>query len=443
MRHLSALRELRVFTLLWVGQLISGLGSSLSGFAFGVWVFQKTGSATLFAVTTFAYVLPFALLAPLVGVLVDRWDRRWTMFGADVGQVCITMVIIMLLFRGQLAIWHVYIANVAGAILGSFHGAAYGASIVLLVPKQHLTRAAGLGQINNAVCRLVAPLLAGFLVSVIKLEGVVFIDLFTFLIAITTYLLLPIPRPTDTNEHQQGKGAFWQEMRFGWQYLLARPGLLGLVLMFALLNFFVAAASILTVPMVLSFAKPDAVGMVLAAGATGLLASGSLMSTWVGPKRRMEGALGLLTLGGFGLILAGWQPMIALIAAGRFLSTLAFAGSGALATVIEQRKVAPEVQGRVFGVEGMIALFFEALAYPIGGFFADHIFEPLMTSRGRLALILEQGIGMGPGRGMGAMNILMGVCAVALALLGYLHPRIRCVEHELPDARADNITQVK
>lgn len=436
MRHQLALRELRVFTLLWFGQLISGLGSSLSGFALGIWVFQKTGSATLFAVTTFAYVLPFALLAPLVGVLVDRWDRRWTMLGADGGQVCITLALLTLLHHEQLAIWHIYLANLVGAIFGTFHGAAYGASIVLLVPKQHLSRAAGLGQINNAVCRLLAPLLAGFLVTTIKLEGVIFIDLLTFLSAIGTYLMLSIPRPTGALECHRAKGAFWAELRFGWQYLWARPGLLGIVLIFALLNFFVNVAGILTIPMLLSFAKPDAVGMVLAASATGLLVSGSLMSAWGGPKQRMRGALGFLALGGLGLMLAGWRPVTTLIVAGRFISALAFSSSGALATVVEQTKVAPALQGRVFGAEAMIALFFEALAYPSGGFLADHFFEPLMAQHGVLALRLGQSIGTGLGRGMGLINILMGLGVLALALLGYLHPRIRFVECELPDAES-------
>jgi len=297
-----------------------------------------------------------------------------------------------------------------------------------------LPRAAGMGRINNAVCRLVAPLLAGFLVIAIGLEGVVLLDLITFLVAISTYLMLPIPRPPASPAQPEGKSSFWQDLRFGWHYLLARPGLLGLVLIFALLNFFNGVAIILTVPMVLSFAKPDAVGTVLAVGAIGLLVSGSMMSTWGGPKRRMNGSLCLLALGGFGLMLAGWQPLIWLIAAGRFISGLAFSSSGALATAIEQSKIAPAVQGRVFGTEALIALFFEALGYPSAGFLADRIFEPLMAERGVLAHLIGQHISVGPGRGMGVINVLMGLGVVALALLGYWHPRVRRVEHELPDA---------
>lgn len=143
--------SLRAFLTLWLGQLLSGLGSSLSGFALGVWILQTTGSTTQFAVTTLTYVLPFALLAPVAGTLVDRWDRRWVMIGADSGQALVTLVLAGLLFTEHLAVWHIYVATTAGAIFGSFHGPAYGASIPLLVPKGDLVRMAGLGRLTGAV----------------------------------------------------------------------------------------------------------------------------------------------------------------------------------------------------------------------------------------------------------------------------------------------------
>jgi hypothetical protein len=424
---------MRTFTILWFGQLVSGLGSSLSGFAFGVWIFEQTGSATQFALTTFAYVMPSALFAAVAGVFVDRWDRRWTMLLSDTGQALATVAIALLLFHQQLVVWHIYVATIISAILGSFQGPAYGASVALLAPKQHLARAAGMAQISRAISRLVAPLLAGFLVITIGLEGVVLIDVVTFLIAIATYLIIRIPRPPATPEATQDKGSFWREARFGWHYLLARPGLFGLILIGAILNFFGNIANILTVPMVLSFADADALGVVLAVSATGLLIGGGLMSAWGGPKRRMNGALSFVALSGVGITLAGWLPSIPLVAAGRFLRELAFSGVNALGTAIEQSKVAPAVQGRVFGVAGMIALLFEAAAYPTAGFLADHLFEPLMAEDGVLAGTVGTVMGVGPGRGMGLMSSLMGACEVVVAIAGYLYPRTRLIEDELPD----------
>jgi hypothetical protein len=278
-----------------------------------------------------------------------------------------------------------------------------------------------------------SPLLAGFLVLTIGLPGVLLIDLATFLVAVVTYFLIQIPRPQPTSADVQAKGSLWREMLWGWQYIFARPGLLGIVLLGALLNFF-NGAYILTVPMVLSFADSDAVGTVLAFGAGGLLVGGSLMSTWGGPRRRILGALSFIALGGLGTITAGWLPSVVAVAAGRFLTGLANAGAGATLTAIEQSKVAVGAQGRVFGAENMIGLICEALAYPATGLLADHVFEPAMAENGALADIFGPLTGVGPGRGMGLLSVLMGLCLILIAWIGYAYPRVRLVEDELPDS---------
>jgi MFS transporter, DHA3 family, macrolide efflux protein len=72
-------QSMRVFTFIWLGQLVSLLGSSLTGFALGVWVYQRTGSVTQYALISLFSLLPGLLIAPLAGVLVDRWDRLLVM----------------------------------------------------------------------------------------------------------------------------------------------------------------------------------------------------------------------------------------------------------------------------------------------------------------------------------------------------------------------------
>lgn len=416
---------MRTFTMLWCGQLISGLGSSLTGFALGIWVYQQTGSAMQFAMTTFSYVLPFAVVASVAGTLVDRWDRRHTLIGADSGQALVTLTLAMLLFSQQLSIWHIYLAAVVSSILSAFQGPAFGASVVLLVPKQHLSRAAGMGQVSNAVHRLLAPLLAGVLVASMGLGGVLLVDLVTFGVAILTYLLVRIPTPPRTSTPTTLQGSLWRETLFGWQYLLARPGLLGLILIGGLRNFFVGVANVLTVPLVLSFAHVTAVSLVLAVGSAGLLIGGSIMSAWAGPRQRVQSSMAFLALEGLGTIIAGWRPAISFVAAGRALANMGLAGGAAVGTAIEQSKIAPDVQGRVFGAVGMVSLLLEASAYPTAGLLADQVFEPWLAGR------------LGPGRGIALLNIVMGLCLIATAIVGSLHPRIRCLEAEVPDVQVE------
>lgn len=356
------------------------------------------------------------------------------MIGADSGQALVTLLLAGLLFTERLAVWHIYLATTASAIFGSFHGPAYSASIPLLVPKGELVRMAGLGRLTGAINRLLAPVLAGLLVTTIGLHGVVLIDLATFLFALLTYTLIRIPRPPVTPESAQVAGNFWRELHFVWRYLWARPGLLGLVLIGGLQNLFGGIASTLLIPLTLSITTVDRLGVILGIVASGTLMSGVVLSTWGGPKRLMVGACTLLALSGAGFVVAGWAPLLIAVAIGHLMAMFGGATAGSLMGALEQRKVDLAVQGRIFGVEGMIALLFEAAAYPTAGLLADRIFEPAMVKGGVGAMYLSPLIGSGPGRGMGLLTMVMGLCLMATALASFLTPQIRAIEGALPDA---------
>ena len=88
------------FILLWLGQLVSLMGSGLTGFALGVWVYQRTGSLTQFALINLFTSLPGIVFAPFAGALVDRWDRRRVMIASDSGSALCTLVL-LLMIRGR------------------------------------------------------------------------------------------------------------------------------------------------------------------------------------------------------------------------------------------------------------------------------------------------------------------------------------------------------
>ncbi|HET9220881.1 MAG TPA: MFS transporter, partial [Roseiflexaceae bacterium] len=254
-------RGLLTFIIIWFGQLVSELGSGLTGFGLGVYLYQETGSAAQFALNSFFYVLPVGLMAVFSGALADRWSRRHMLILADTGQALATLAIALLLFADRLAVWHIYALTIVSAIMHSFQGPAYEASIATLVPKQHLGRAASLAEIKRAVSGLIAPALAGFLVVAIGLGGVLLIDLATFLVALVTLLVVRIPDPAVTGEETRARRSLWHDVRFGWRYLRERPGLLGLLSVSFVHDFFANAALVLVVPMVLSFAGADAAGI--------------------------------------------------------------------------------------------------------------------------------------------------------------------------------------
>ena len=125
----------RTFLVVWSGQLVSLVGSSLTGFALAVWVFQQTGSATRLALVLLSTVVPGIILGPFAGALVDRWDRRWAMILSDAGAAVGTLIIAALHFTDNLEIWHLYPALALSAAFATFQFPAYSAATSLLVPE--------------------------------------------------------------------------------------------------------------------------------------------------------------------------------------------------------------------------------------------------------------------------------------------------------------------
>jgi MFS transporter, DHA3 family, macrolide efflux protein len=194
----TAPQGMRAFTTIWFGQLVSLIGSSLTTFALGVWAYDQTGSVTLFAFITFMGMLPGILVSPFAGALVDRWDRRWVMIACDTGAALTSLLIAGLLWAGQLAMWQIYVIVGINSILKAFQMPAYTAAITLMIPKDQLARASGMMQFGAGAAQIAAPFLAGILFGLIGLAGIILVDFTTFLIAVSTLLLVRVPSPLPT-----------------------------------------------------------------------------------------------------------------------------------------------------------------------------------------------------------------------------------------------------
>jgi MFS family permease len=434
MRSALQQRGFRTFGLIWIGQLISLTGTSMTGFALGVWVYQRTGSVTQFALIALFVTTPTILISPIAGALVDRWDRRWAMILSDVGAGIGTLIMALLLFADGLEVWHIYLAVGISSVFSAFQWPAYTAATTLLVPKEHYGRASGMVQLSEAAAQIVSPVIAGILVVSVGVKGVILLDVVSFTFAVGTLLLVRIPRPPVSTEGEEGKGSLLKEAAYGWNYIRARSGLFGLLIFFAVTNFSASIAMVLFQPMILELATPAVLGTIMSVSGIGMLIGGVTMSAWGGPKRKIYGVLLFELLIAFCLILAGLKPSLIMIGAAAFIAFFGIPLINGSSQAIWQRKVAPDVQGRVFSIRRMIAMSAQPISFLIAGPLADRVFEPLLAVDGWLAASVGQVIGVGPGRGMAFMFILMGVFGIFTVGAGYLYPRLRLVELELPDA---------
>jgi MFS family permease len=426
-----------IFSIIWAGQLVSTLGSGLTSFALGVWVYEQTGSATLFAINLVVWILPNVVLSPVAGVITDRWDRRLVMLFSDTGAGLSSLFVVLVLVTGELQVWHVYVATFFNSAFGVFQWPAYSAATSLLVPKEHLGRAGGMTQIGEAISRLATPAVAGALFVSVGLRFILLIDVVSYLAAVATLIGVRFPQPEATQDDQVGKGSFWREALYGWTYIRERSGLINLLIVFASLNFLMSLTFPLLTPMLLDMTSPDVVGYVDSIGGLGMLVGTLVMSAWGGPKRRVYGIFAAEMLAGLSTLLLGLRPSIPLIASAGFGMMLGMPLSNGCSQAIWQTKVAPNVQGRVFAIRSMIAFSIQPVAFALAGPLAERVFEPLMADGGRLAPVFGRAIGTGPGRGIGLIFVLAGALSMLATLIILIHPRIRRLELELPDATQD------
>ncbi|UHQ23606.1 MFS transporter [Lysobacter sp. 5GHs7-4] len=422
---------LRDFLLIWVGQLVSGVGSRLTSFALGIWVYQSTGSTTQFALIFVAMAVPALLISPIAGALVDRWDRRRTMIVCDAASALTMFALAALYATDTLALWHVYAGVGISAIANAFLQPAYAASIPLLASQEQLTRVNGLVQTGFAVAQVGGPLLAGVLVSTISMQGVLIVDALTFVVGVVALLFARVPRP---QRSEPAEDSLWREAATGFRYVHERPGLYGLLLVFGATNFLFGIASIAITPLVLSFADAGLLGVQMAVGGCGLLLGGLAMSTWGGPRRRVHGVLGFSLAAGVLLAVHGLAPSFALVLVAGFGFFLTLPVLNASNAALWQSKVPADLQGRCFAIQRVLSEAAMPLGYCLAGPLAERVFEPLMAPGGALAASVGAWIGVGPGRGLGLMFIVLGVLMTAVAASAYAVRAIRRVEDELPDA---------
>jgi hypothetical protein len=294
--------------------------------------------------------------------------------------------------------------------------------------------------------------MAAALIHKIGVQGIMIIDIVTFVAAISALIFVFIPQPEKKEELDGKKTSILKDAGFGFKYIFSRPSLLGLQTMFFFINFVGPIGYVLMTPMILTLAQTNpesTLGTVMTFGAFGGLLGGIIMSAWGGPKKRIHGVLMGVTLNSiFGAILMGLGGKL-----GGTTSAVIFGLSGSAliwafsmltgnmiinilngsSQAIWMSKVPPELQGRVFSIRLWIAQITAPIAMLISGPLADNVFEPAMAKGGAYADLFGPLVGTGPGTGMASAFIISGVLGVFVGLGAYLFPAVRNIDTLLPD----------
>jgi len=409
---------MRTFVIIWLGQLVSTVGSQMTGFAVGIWVWERTGSVTALAGLGLASQLPRIALSLYAGVLADRYSRQGLIILSDCVAAASTVALGALFWAQALQLWHLYLVWALNSGFSLLQNLSYSASVAMLVPQAQYARAASMNSVFHYGSATVAPAIAGVLYPLVGLAGILAIDWVSFGVAIATLATQRIPQPERTDSPPAGSESVWQRFGFGFRYLRGHGGLAALLAATSLFWLAHDLGGALLRPLVLARTDSDAtvLGWVYsAAGVAGVL-SAAMISTRGAPQRKLNGLFGGMMGTGvcktvFGL---AQTPLVWIPA--QFGSSLNFPLMRSTNDTIWLNEVDPAIQGRVFSVRSLSRQVVGALGLGIAGPLADYAFKPAMQADGWLTPLLGDIFGTGEGAGIALLYVLSSLCLLLVGI---------------------------
>ena len=409
---------MKTFIVIWFGQFVSMLGSRLSDFGLGIWIFQKTGNAASFAMSAVCTVLPALLFAPFAGSLADRKKRKAIILLTDSIDAGLKILIVTILILNNLELWMIYPLLFISGTVGTFQNPAFSASIPMLVPADKLTQANGLLQFSSAIQNLLAPIIAGFLYPLIELKGLFIIDFASFFFALATIAFIKIPQPAVEKTNDNLVLAAFKDFQYAWKYITQKEGLMQLIVFFAFLNFLANLSAILIGPLMMSIYDSRIYGNVQAGIGLAMLLGGLCSSLIPDTKNKIKRILLTLALCSIGPIISGATLNWIIITVGFFIFMFPIPYVNTLLMSIFQIKIERNVLGRVGALMTAILTAITPIAYLCAGPLADYVFEPLMNEKGR---------------GIGLMFVISGILLIVSCTLMRLNKTVTSIETRLPD----------
>ncbi|HEX6755516.1 MAG TPA: amino acid adenylation domain-containing protein [Mycobacteriales bacterium] len=431
--------SMRRFAVVAFGQLVSSVGSALTGWAIPVWLYLRTGSLALFGLTGVLAVVPMLLATPVAGAVADRYDRRRVIMASSVAVLALEAVFALLLARGDPPLWTIYVLVWLLSSAGTFQRIAFTAAIPQLAPKRFLGHANGVAQLINGVALLFVPVLAAGLLATIGLGGILALDIVSYVFAIAVLAFVRFPDLLG----RRRKETFSEALFGGWRLTWDNPSFRAMLFFFGIGNLLYAAPVLLVAPLVLSFAGTAQVGQVAVAEGLGALAGGLAMAIWGGPRRsRMRANILAIALSGFFVAVTGLRPSLPVVLAGVLGTALSLSIANGLYMTIIQVKVPQRFHGRVFALNQTITWS----TLPIGFAVlvpASGALDRLLTPDGVLASTVGRVIGTGEGRGLGLAYLVFGIGMMLNALVALRVRRLARLDTDLPDSLPDDLVGVR
>ncbi len=406
--------EMRGYLALWLTQMISGLGSAMTGYALVIWSYTQQGSALATALLMVCSYTPYVLCSVFAGALSDRWNKKKTMLCCDAVAALCTALVLVLLKTESLRVWQLYVVNAISGLMNTVQQPASEVATTAMLPPKFYQKVGGLRYFSSSLQSILTPILATAVLGLWGLDAVIALDLGSFALAFVVLLCwIPIPEPAAGKK----KESVLQSAAEGIRWLRGHVGIFHLMLFLAGINLVASMYNAAFPAMMLS--RPEAgeraMGTVNAVIGISTLAGSILASVWKAPKRRVKAIWYclLLSMGTENFFLA-FGRSVPVWCFGAALGWIAIPWMNANLDAVNRLKIPAAMQGRVFATRNSFQFFTIPVGYFLGGFLVDRVFEPLMAAQSMDSLLVRC---FGAGKGSGAALLFavlwlmgLGVC---------------------------------
>lgn len=430
MKKLNLFEGMHTFIVLWITQLLSTLGSSMTSFALIIWSYQHSGSAVVTSLLSVCSYAPYVALSIFAGALSDRWNKKYTMLICDSFAAITTAIVLILIKTENIEIWHLYILNLLNGIMNTIQQPASDVAVSLLTPKSQYQKVAGMRSFSNSLVTVLTPMLATSVLTFMSMEAVIMFDLITFFIAFIT-LLFFIKIPKIKSEDNDKNESVLKSAQVGLKYLYKNRGILDLILFLAAINLVASMYNAALPVMLLSREGGNETVLGLINTFTGVanLIGSIIVSFMPPPKSRVRAICNSLmfSMSTENFLLAfGRNPSIWCI--GAILGWIFIPVMNANIDVLFRLYIPIDMQGRVYSARNTLQFFTIPVGYLIGGVLVDKLFEPLMAKQSSKSILVFL-VGNGKGSGAALLFLVLGIVGIIVCLIFRKDKNIWTLEH--------------
>ena len=419
-------KKFKKYIILWLSQSVSGLGSSMTGFALVLWAYEQSHSAMSVSLMSFCNYVPYIILSLFVGSFIDRHSKKAIMLVSDSIAAIGSLIVLVLLITGQLSVWNIYIVNVIVGVTNAFQQPASAVATGRLVPKDKISNVSGMNSFSNNMIVVFSPMLSAFIFALGGLPFILLVDLISFAFAFFVLLFfISIPEQIEKSTNTSP----FEGMAQGFAFLKEEKGILYIMLTMALINFFsrLTYENILS-PMILARSSDNSIslGIVNACMGIGGIVGGIIVSF---KKESAHKATAIYVSAALSFLFGDL-----LMAVGRNVFWWSFAAIAASLPIpfimanqnaILYKRIPTDMQGRVFAVRNAIQYSTIPIGIILGGYLADYIFEPFIHSENNLSVLLTKIVGSSTGSGMASMFLCTGICGFAISIASCYNREIK------------------